>query len=84
MTPEIKARITQIQRGASRTILQSMLCKVEGYSRKENVVIYNPARDFIRLNRALRRESNLDQDDSMKPITVPGPVLKAEVIALYK
>lgn len=60
------------------------LCKVEGLIEKENVTIFNPAKDFIKLNRSMRRIVKLDEDESFAPIQVEGPVLKVEIIAIYK
>lgn len=60
------------------------LCKVEGFINKSLVTIYNPARDFIKLNRTVRRAANLEENDELQPIKVEGPVLKVEIIAIYK
>ncbi len=62
----------------------NFLCKVEGFVKRDRVTIYNPAKDFIKLNRAMRRASNLEENQTLSPITVDGPVLKAEIIAIYK
>lgn len=60
------------------------LCRVEGFSNKKTVTIFNPARDFIKLNRTMRRAANFEDNEELKPIIIEGPVLKVEVIAIYK
>ena len=62
------------------------LCKVIGISRRDNVEIFNPFKDFIRLNRTMRRsmESSSINNFGLDPIIIDGPVLRVEVIAIYK
>lgn len=60
-----------------------MLCKVVGIMQKEKVEIFNPLKDFIKLPRAVRRGMDSDSQ-GMETILVDGPVLKVEVIAMYK
>lgn len=64
----------------------TFLCKVVGVSRCANVEIFNPLKDFIRLNRTLRRsmENSPSNNIGLEPIIVEGPVLKVEIIAIYK
>ena len=62
-----------------------MLCRVVGISHKESVEIFNPLKDFIKLPRAVRR--NMDSKGTeigLNPIIIPGPVLKLDIIAIYK
>lgn len=62
-----------------------MLCKVIGVSTKEKVEIFNPLKDFIKLPRAVRRGKGMkDETMGLEKISVDGPVLKVEVIAMYK
>ena len=62
-----------------------MLCKVVGMVRKDMVEIFDPLKDFIRLPRAMRRQMNTDGNSvGLETISVEGPVLKVEVIAIYK
>lgn len=60
-----------------------ILCKVVGKMQKEKVEIFNPLKDFIKLPRAVRRGMDSD-NQGMEPILIDGPVLKVEVIAIYK
>lgn len=62
-----------------------LLCKVVGMVRKDKVEIFDPMKDFIRLPRATRRqmESN-GSNTGLQKIQVEGPVLKVEVVAIYK
>lgn len=63
----------------------TFLCKVIGISQQENVTIFNPLKDFIKLNRAMRRYGNFEGDDELlNPIVIKGPVVNVEFIALYK
>lgn len=59
-------------------------CKVIGLINKENVEIFNPLKTFIRLPRAVRREMDKDSIEGLESIYIEGPVLKVEVIAIYK
>lgn len=62
-----------------------MLCKVVGIVRKDTVEIFDPFKDFIRLPRAMRRQMTSGGTTvGIDKISVEGPVLKVEVIAIYK
>lgn len=61
-----------------------VLCKVVGVSRQQHVTIFNPLKDFIRLNRTMRRSGNFKEGVGLDPIIVDGPVVKVEFIAIYK
>lgn len=62
-----------------------MLCKVVGMVRKDTVEIFDPLKDFIRLPRAARRQmTSSGKSTGLDKISVEGPVLKVEVIAIYK
>ena len=60
------------------------LCKVIGITRQERVTIFNPLKDFIKLNRAMRRAGSFENGEGFDPIIIDGPVVKVEIIALYK
>ena len=61
-----------------------MLCKVIGIMDKEKVEVFNPLKDFIKLPRAVRRGMDEKSKEGLESIYVDGPVLKVEVIAIYK
>lgn len=62
-----------------------ILCKVVGMVRKDTVEIFDPLKDFIRLPRAMRRQMTANGNPvELDKISVEGPVLKVEVIAIYK
>ncbi len=61
----------------------TVLFKVLSRNSKKSVEIFNPYKDFIKLNRAMRRSMNINPDDDFSPINVEGPVLKVELIAIY-
>lgn len=62
-----------------------MLCKVVGISKKECVEIFDPLKDFIRLPRVMRRQMEGNPNTSgLEKIKIQGPVLKVEIIAIYK
>lgn len=62
-----------------------MLCKVVGMVRKDTVEIFDPLKDFIRLPRMMRRQMTANGTSvGLEKIFVAGPVLKVEVIAIYK
>lgn len=58
------------------------LCKIHTHLSDEKVVIFDPIKDFLKLNRAARRRMGEVTGD-LEPIVENGPVLKVEVIALY-
>lgn len=61
------------------------LCKVVGIVNKEQVEIFNPFKDFIKFPRTIRRKMDKkDSNPDFEPIVISGPVLKVEVIAIYK
>lgn len=60
-----------------------MLCKVVGKMQKDQVEIFNPLKDFVKLPRAVRRSMDSNSRE-LEPIIIDGPVLKVEVIAIYK
>ena len=62
-----------------------MLCKVVGVSRKQKVEVFDPLKDFVKLPRTMRRQMASDGNTmGLEKIEVDGPVLKVEVIAIYK
>lgn len=62
-----------------------ILCKVVGVVRKSEVEIFDPLKDFIRLPRSMRRQmTNCGNSVGLDKISVEGPVMKVEVIAIYK
>lgn len=62
-----------------------MLCKVVGMVRKNSVEIFDPLKDFIRLPRTMRRQMTSNGTSvGLEKIVVDGPVLKVEVVAIYK
>ncbi len=62
-----------------------LLCKVVGVVRKDSVEIFDPLKDFIRLPRAMRRQLDSKAVTSgLEKIKTQGPVLKVEIIAIYK
>lgn len=58
-----------------------ILFKVHSIVRKDSTVIFDPAKDFLKLNRALRR--SMKTENGLEPIIVNEPVIKAEIIAIY-
>ncbi len=62
-----------------------VLCKVVGTVQKNYVEIFDPLKDFIRLPRSMRRQMDSNGNDiGLGKILVEGPVLKVEIIAIYK
>lgn len=59
------------------------LCKVVSHKSGDSIKIYDPKKDFIKLNREMRRTIKFD-DNSMDPICIDGPAVKVEVVAIYK
>ncbi len=62
-----------------------ILCKIVGLVRKDIVEIFDPLKDFIRLPRSMRRQMAVNGSSvGIDKNSVEGPVLKVEVIAIYK
>lgn len=57
------------------------LFKVHHLLDGERVVVFDPAKDFLKLNRTLRR--NMAETKGFEKIVEKGPILKVEVIAIY-
>ena len=68
-----------------RIVLPIELRRTMDIGVKDMVEIFDPLKDFIRLPRAMRRQMNTDGNSvGLETISVEGPVLKVEVIAIYK
>lgn len=79
----LKEEYTELEDYETQNVF--MLCRVVGIIQKETVEIYNPLKDFIKLPRSLRRSMDFKGNDiGLSPIKVLGPVLKVEIIAIYK
>ena len=61
-----------------------ILCKVIGLMQKDRVKIFDPLKDFIKFPRAIRRQVNIEEIHGFEDIYINGPVLKVEIIAIYK
>ena len=49
------------------------------------LIVKNVLKDFIHMNRVMRRQQNMSSDDSgFEKIIIDGPVMKVEVVAMYK
>ena len=57
------------------------LCKATAHKSGESVVVFDPLKDFMRINRAMRRSMNGAKE--LASISVPGPVLKSDVVAIH-
>lgn len=64
------------------TVLFRLLSKRDG----NNIVIYDPLKDFIKLNRMMRRSADFSNSGSVEfsPIKLDGSIIKIEIIAMYK
>lgn len=58
-----------------------LLCKTTAHKSGESVVVFDPLKDFMRNNRAMRR--SMKGTKELAPISVPCPVLKSDVLAIY-
>lgn len=80
-TSFLKEEYAQLEEYSEQEVY--MLCKVVGKMQKNQVEIFNPLKDFIKLPRAVRRSMDSNSVE-LEPIIIDGPVLKVEVIAIYK
>lgn len=57
------------------------LAKVLSHCDGEQVVVYDPLRDWVNLGRSARR--SIDRSAGLEEIELAGPIIKAELIAIY-
>lgn len=57
------------------------LFKVLSHCNGEQVMVYDPLRDFMKLGRAARR--SMKRTSGLEEIKIAGPVIKGELIAIY-
>lgn len=64
----------------------TILFKLSSHKSGEKVTIFNPLKDFIKLNRAIRRSTDFKNNytKEFSPIIIDGPVIKVEILAIYK
>jgi hypothetical protein len=64
----------------------TILFKFIAQDTSTRVTIFDPLKDFIKLNRAMRRSSDFQNSysEELSPIVVDGPVIKTEILAIYK
>ena len=80
-TISLKEEYTQLEEYNEQDVY--ILCKVIGIIDKNQVEIFNPLKDFIKLPRTVRRMKDFSIE-GLENIVVEGPVLKAEIISIYK
>ncbi|MFG6344534.1 MAG: hypothetical protein K1W35_12405 [Lachnospiraceae bacterium] len=80
-TTFLEEEYTQLEEYSEQGVY--MLCKVVGKMLKNQVEIFNPLKDFVKLPRAVRRSMDSNSKE-VEPIIIDGSVLKVEVIAIYK
>lgn len=57
------------------------LCKVVAYARGERVAVFDPLKDFMKMNRSMRR--TMKRSEGLEVVYEDGPVIKAEVLSIY-
>lgn len=57
------------------------LFKVLSHCNGEQVMVYDPLRDFMKLNRTIRR--SMKRTSGLEEVKIDGPVIKGELIAIY-
>lgn len=57
------------------------LCRVVAHAQGERVAVFDPLKDFMRVNRAMRR--TMKRSEGLEIVYEDGPVIKAEVVAIY-
>ncbi|MBO4701108.1 MAG: hypothetical protein J5625_00460 [Lachnospiraceae bacterium] len=72
----------QLQEYSEQEVI--LLCKVICLTNKPQVEIFDPLRDFIKLPRSLRRSNGTSENSDFESIYIEGPVLKVEIIGIYK
>lgn len=61
-----------------------ILCRATNIINKEKVTIFDPWKNYIKLPRHLRRSIGTYRDPIFQNIEIKGPVMKVEIIAIYK
>lgn len=59
----------------------TLLCKVFSHFDSGEITFFDPGRDFLKLNRALRR--SIKDVPELEPLTIQGPLIKVEVLSIY-
>lgn len=79
---------TEWLKGADPMVLEEIeddeaifLCKVVAHARGDQVAVFDPLRDFMKMNRALRR--GVKRTEGLEVVYEKGPVIRAEVVAIY-
>lgn len=64
----------------------TVLFKLNSHDTGNKVTLFDPLKDFIKLNRTMRRSPDLKSSytKEFSPIIINGPVIKVEVLAIYK
>lgn len=57
------------------------LCKVVAHAYGERVAVFDPLKDFMKVNRTMRRA--MKRSEGLEVVYENGPVIKAEVVAIY-
>lgn len=58
-----------------------LMYKATAHKRGESVVVFDLLKDFMRINRTMRRSMN--EAKELAPISAPDPVLKSDVVAIH-
>ncbi|CAM4015345.1 DUF6414 family protein [Saccharibacillus endophyticus] len=64
----------------------TILFKAVSHNSSDKIKIFDPFKDFIKFNRAMRRSMDIESSytKEFSPIIVDGPVVKVEILAIYK
>lgn len=64
----------------------TILFKLNTYKSGSKITIFDPMKDFIKLNRAMRRSADIQSSytEEIAPIIVDGSIIKVEILAIYK
>ncbi|MGV7116750.1 DUF6414 family protein [Paenibacillus kyungheensis] len=64
----------------------TILFKVISHNSSNRIKIFDPFKDFIKLNRVMRRNMDIKSSytKEFSPIVVDGPLVKVEILAIYK
>lgn len=57
------------------------VCRVVAHAQGGNIAVFDPLKDFMKLNRATRR--SIERSEGLEIVYENGPVIRAEVVAIY-
>lgn len=75
----IDCDITDFEESEGEDVI--VLCKLVSHIESQAVTVYDPLKDFMKLNRMMRR--SISRSEGLEAITIDGPAIKVSIVAIY-